>query len=91
MDVAFIGNTAYALVTLVGSDLGGSDLVGIYRVDGPHSFTVIADIGAYSMANPPSIPFIVPTGVQYALQRLPRRVPRHRWAPQPGPESHPRR
>ncbi len=25
MDVAFIGNTAYALVTLVGSDLGGSD------------------------------------------------------------------
>jgi sugar lactone lactonase YvrE len=68
MDVAFIGNTAYALVTLVGSDLGGSDLVGIYRVDGPHRFTVIADIGAYSMANPPSSPFIVPTGVQYALQ-----------------------
>jgi sugar lactone lactonase YvrE len=68
MDVAFIGNTAYVLVTLVGSDLGGSDQVGIYRVDGPHRFTVIADIGAYSMANPPSSPFIVPTGVQYALQ-----------------------
>ena len=69
MDLAFIGNTAYALVTLVGPDLGGSDVVGIYRVDGPHTVTVIADIGAYSTANPPSSPFLVPTGVQYAMQR----------------------
>src|SRR5215212_6902968 len=38
MDVAFIGKTAYVLVTLVGPDVGGSDIVGIYRVDGPHSF-----------------------------------------------------
>jgi sugar lactone lactonase YvrE len=68
MDVAFIGNTAYALITLVGPDVGGSDVVGIYRVDGPRSFTVIADIGEYSMANPPDSPFFVPTGVQYALQ-----------------------
>ena len=68
MDVAFIGNTAYALVTLVGSVFGGTDVVGIYRVDGPSSFTVIADIGAYSMAHPPSTPFVVPTGVQYALE-----------------------
>jgi hypothetical protein len=30
MDVAFIGNTAYVLVTLVGTDVGGSDVVGIY-------------------------------------------------------------
>ena len=49
MDVAFIGKTAYALVTLVGPDVGGSDVVGIYRVDGPDSFTVIADIGAFSL------------------------------------------
>jgi hypothetical protein len=34
MDVAFIGKTAYVLVTLVGPDVGGSDVVGIYRVDG---------------------------------------------------------
>jgi hypothetical protein len=69
MDVEFIGRTAYALVTLVGPDVGGSDTVGIYRVDGPSSFTVIADIGAFALANPPSTPFDVPTGVQYALER----------------------
>jgi len=68
MDVAFIGSTAYVLVTLVGPDVGGSDVVGIYRVDGPNSFTVIADIGAFSLAHPPATPFFVPTGVQYALE-----------------------
>ncbi len=67
-DVAFIGGTAYALVTLVGSDVGGSDIVGIYRVDGPDTFTVIADIGAFSASNPPKTSFFVPTGVQYALE-----------------------
>jgi sugar lactone lactonase YvrE len=69
MDVAFIGRTAYVLVTLVGSDVGGSDKDGIYRVDGPHSFTVIADIGAFSIAHPPSTDFFIPTGLQYAMQR----------------------
>jgi hypothetical protein len=68
MDVAFVGGTAYALVTLVGSDLGGSDIVGIYRVDGPDSFTVVADIGAFSVSNPPEPAFFIPTGLQFALQ-----------------------
>ncbi len=68
MDVAFIGKTAYALITLVGSDVGGSDVVGIYRVDGPDSFTVVADIGAFALSNPPVTPFDIPTGVQYALE-----------------------
>src|SRR5215208_5217580 len=68
IDVAFIGNTAYVLVTLVGPDVGGSDIVGIYRVDGPGSFTVIADIGQFALDNPPATPFDVPTGVQYALE-----------------------
>ncbi len=67
MDIAFIGKTAYVLVTLVGPDVGGSDIVGIYRVDGPHTFTVIADIGAFALAHPPKPAFFVPTGVQYAL------------------------
>jgi hypothetical protein len=67
VDVAFLGRTAYVLVTLVGSDVGGSDVVGIYRVDGPDSFTVVADIGAFSIANPPATDFFVPSGVQYAL------------------------
>ena len=75
MDVAFIGKTAYALVTLVGPQPqvpfpGGNpnDVVGIYRVDGPNSFTVIANIGAFSMSHPPNTPFFVPSGLQYALE-----------------------
>ncbi len=67
-DVAFIGGTAYALVTVVGPDVGGSDVVGIYRIDGPHSFTVVADIGAFALSNPPALPVDIPTGVQYALE-----------------------
>ena len=70
IDVAFIDQTAYVLVTLVGSDWGGSDTVGIYRVDGPQSFTVIADIGQWSIDNPPppTTSYDTPTGVQYAMQ-----------------------
>ena len=70
IDVAFIGKTAYVLVTLVDHDVGGSDIDGIYRVDGPDSFTIVADIGDFNINNPPTIPFpfFVPTGVQYALQ-----------------------
>ena len=37
-------------------------------MDGPNSFTVIADIGAFAVQNPPTTPFFVPTGVQYALE-----------------------
>lgn len=83
MDVAFIGSTAYVLVTLVGSDVEGDDIVGIYRVDGPNSFTVIADLGSFALANPPDLGvfdptgseppagffnYFIPTGVQYALE-----------------------
>jgi sugar lactone lactonase YvrE len=69
MDVAFLGRTAYAIVTLVNADVGGSDIVGLYRVDGRHRFTVVADIGAFATANPPTTPFDVPSGLQYALER----------------------
>jgi hypothetical protein len=70
IDVAFIDRTAYVLVTLVDPDVGGSDVDGIYRVDGPDSFTIVADIGDFNINNPPTIPFpfFIPTGVQYALQ-----------------------
>jgi hypothetical protein len=33
MDIAFLGDTAYVLVTLVSPDVGGTDIDGIYRVD----------------------------------------------------------
>ena len=68
VDVAFLDGTAYALVTGVGPDFGGDDIVGIYRVDGPNSFTVVADLGAFSLANPPATDFFVPTGYQYAIE-----------------------
>ena len=66
VDVAFIGDTAYALVTLVGFD--GSADVGIYRVDGPNAFTVVANVGEFSRLNPPDTAFSVATGVQYAIE-----------------------
>jgi hypothetical protein len=77
MDVAFIGSTAYALVSVVGADPADlADLldcknpptIGIYRVDGPTSSTVVADIGTFACENPPLTGFAVPTGVQYALE-----------------------
>lgn len=74
MDVAFLGQTAYALVTLVGPDWKGSDVVGIYRIDGPDKFTVVADLGKWSIDNPPpGYPegYDTATGVQYAMQPYP--------------------
>src|SRR5438067_8389545 len=71
IDVAFIDNIAYVLVTLVSDPLfPSSDVDGIYRVDGPDTFTVIADIGQFNLDNPPTIPFQVDvkTGLQFALQ-----------------------
>jgi hypothetical protein len=70
MDVAFIDGTAYALVTLVGPFVGGTDVVGIYRIDGPSSFTVVADLGAWSSTHPPTnnTDYFVPNGVPYAMQ-----------------------
>lgn len=67
-DVVFIGNTAYALVTLVGPQFGSAAINGIYRIDGPNSYTIIADIGAFSLANPPNTAFFVDMGVQFAIE-----------------------
>jgi len=68
LDVAFLDGTAYVLVTMVGPDLGGSDVVGVYRVDGPGSVTPIADIGSFNIARPSPTDWFIPTGVQYALE-----------------------
>jgi sugar lactone lactonase YvrE len=68
MDIAFIDATAYALVTLVGEAVGGDDISGIYRIDDTDSFTIIADIGKFSVDNPPDTDFFVPTGLQYAME-----------------------
>ena len=67
-DVAFIGSTAYALISVVTPEVGGNGVDGIYRVDGPNSFTLVADIGAFNRANPPETDFFIPTGVPFALE-----------------------
>ena len=62
MDIAFQGSTAYALVTLVGPDVGGDAVVGLYRLDGPTSSTLVADLGQWSTQHPPSTEYAVPSG-----------------------------
>ncbi len=68
IDVAFVGDTAYVLVSVVGPDVGGNQIDGIYRVDGPNTFTVIADLGEFSRTHPPATAFDLDRGVQFALQ-----------------------
>jgi hypothetical protein len=70
-DVAFLGGKAYALVTVVDDPIlfPTGQVNGIYRIDGPNSFTVIADIGAYNVAHPTTgFEVDVSTGVSYAIQ-----------------------
>lgn len=69
MDLAFLHGRLYAVVTLVGPDVGGDDVVGLYRLEDDGEWTVVADIGAFSTANPPDTEFFVPSGVQYAVER----------------------
>jgi sugar lactone lactonase YvrE len=71
MDVAFVGSTAYALVSVVSDPFFNlaSPPDGIYRIDGAHSCSLVADIGAWSIANPPhGFDFFLKAGVQYAMQ-----------------------
>ncbi len=70
-DVAFYGGKAYALVTIVDDPtlFPTGQINGIYRIDGPASFKVIADIGAYNLAHPPTgFTFFISTGVSYSIQ-----------------------
>jgi hypothetical protein len=67
MDIEFLDGKAYVLVTLVGPDIGGTGVVGLYRMDGPNTFTVVADIGAWTVAHPSDTEWVVPSGMQYAM------------------------
>lgn len=69
MDVVFLGGKAYALVSLVDDPTFPTGQVnGIYRIDGPNSFKVIADLGAFNIAHQPTGFFIdVVTGVSYSI------------------------
>lgn len=67
IDIVFVKKKAYVLVTLVGAPFG-TDVDGIYRIDGPNSYTVVADLGGFSAANPPDTPFDLPQGLFYAIE-----------------------
>ncbi|MGY1680403.1 ScyD/ScyE family protein [Geodermatophilus sp. SYSU D01176] len=70
MDVAFLGSTMYALTSLVSEDVGGSAVTGVFRVEDEDTCEVVADIGAWTMENPPppDFDFFVPSGVPYAME-----------------------
>src|SRR5829696_611954 len=59
IDVAFVGHTAYVLVANVGAFFGEpGEIAGIYRVRRNGSAVAVADIGAWSEANPPDTDFV---------------------------------
>jgi hypothetical protein len=66
-DVAFLDGTAYALVTLVDASVGGSEVSGVYRVEGD-TCTPVADLGQWSIDNPPDAEIFLPSGVHYAFE-----------------------
>jgi sugar lactone lactonase YvrE len=69
IDVAFVGHTAYVLVANVGPFFGEPDeIAGIYRVRRDGSAVPVADIGTWAEDNPPDTDFVLPGGVQYAME-----------------------
>ena len=76
-DLTFIGGTAYVLVTLVsesffyppGTPEEDKIVSGIYRMDGPDNYTIVADLGAFSKANiPTNTGIFLEYGLQYAIE-----------------------
>lgn len=80
-DVAFVGDTAYALVTIVdasfffndgsygGPPIPDTGINGVYRIDDPSNPTLVADLGEFSRNNlPGGFFFALLEGVQYALE-----------------------
>jgi sugar lactone lactonase YvrE len=69
IDVAFVGHTAYVLVSNVGPFFGEpAEIAGLYRVRHDGSAVPVADIGTWSTENPPATDFVLPGGVQYAME-----------------------
>ena len=68
IDVAFIGGTAYALVTLVGPEVDGKRHRRHLPNRRPRQLHRGRGHRRVRPDNPPTTPFDVPTGVQYALE-----------------------
>ena len=74
VDVAFMDGTAYVLVSLVSGAIDGKpfgDLEaknGLYRIEPGGTPTLVADLGQWSIDNPPEPVFVVNTGVPFAME-----------------------
>lgn len=74
VDVAFMDGTAYVLVTLVSGVFIGDPFGdpkaknGLYRLDPAGTPTLVADLGQWSIDNPPQPAFVVDTGVAFAME-----------------------
>jgi dipeptidyl aminopeptidase/acylaminoacyl peptidase len=75
VDVLFVVRTAYVLVTLVSGEAAGEplgdadDKNGIYRLERNGDFTLVADLGRWSIDHPPEPVFFIDTGVHDAMER----------------------
>lgn len=52
----------------MGPQFGTDDVVGVYRIDGPNDFTIIADLGEFTLANPSDTDFFIEMGVFYSIE-----------------------
>jgi hypothetical protein len=70
-DIAWIGNTLYALTAGAGCSHGVAGTVnGIYRVNGNNTPTLVANLSAFQMANPVANPYppdFEPEGTWYSM------------------------
>jgi hypothetical protein len=67
-DVAFVDGVAYVLVNLVNGCFGGPATMGIYEMQAPDHFEVLADLGTFNNDNPPATPFDLACGVPYGIE-----------------------
>ena len=70
MDVAFLDERAYVLVSVAGKNVEGPDVpMGIYALDEDGTFSLVADLGAWSEAHPPAdTDWFLSQGVQYSME-----------------------
>lgn len=75
IDVAFVGRKPYVLVSLVSGSFFGQQFGdpeaknGLYRIRRDGSPVLVADLGQWSADHPPTTPYFVDTGLQFALER----------------------
>ncbi len=74
VDVVFVDGTAYVLVTLVSGLVNGEPFGdpeaknGLYRIEPSGTPTLVADLGQWSIDNPPEPAFVVDTGVHFTME-----------------------